>query len=129
MFKGGRPEPSKTSVVDAFNCAKAEWGATGDIPIDLFRGVIELASASGLRLKNSCQCFSIAAWASGDIEAAKWYLVQAEELARADDSGPFSGWRYWMVSATEFMEDLVEIRSMIDGAPVRPRIFTVPPTN
>jgi hypothetical protein len=115
-------------MVDAFNYAMAEWGHTGDIPIDLFRRVVDLASASEFRLKNPCQCIAIAAWASGDVGAAKRYLANAEELARGDDSGAFSGWRYLQASAAEFREDLVEIRSMIDGAPARPRIFTVHPT-
>lgn len=125
VFKGGRPDPSRTGMVEAFNYAMAEWGCTGDIPIDLFRRVVELASASEFRLKNPCQCFAVAAWAIGDGEAARRYLANAEELARADDSGAFSGWRYLQTSASEFREDLVEIRSMIDGAPVRPRIFTL----
>lgn len=130
LFRGGRPDSSKVDMVDAFNYAVAEWGATRSIPADLFRRVIELDMGDELELKNVRLCVAIAAWAIGDVEAARRNLARAEKLACDDDADSFSGWRYLQISAKEFQIDLAELRHMIEGAlPGRPAILTRSHTN
>ncbi|MEZ5401216.1 MAG: ParA family protein [Bryobacteraceae bacterium] len=123
-FRSGRPDPQSAEMTDAFNFGMAEWGQTGQPPKDLFERALQLADAREPRTKNLVQCLSIAAWACGHIEQAEGYLRIALDLARADDSDSFSGWRYLTVSGDQFLADLEEIRQMISGAPVRPPVFT-----
>lgn len=121
-----RPAPESLDMVDAFNYAMAEWGATRRMPADLFRRVTDLCPDLSLAMpdKNVCQCVAVAHWASENLDAAVRFLDRACELAVKDGSETFSGWRYLRVPPDQFVSDLESVREMIAGAPVLPAVFT-----
>ena len=110
------PSVRDMPIQHAFNYAMALWGATGEVPRDTLARVVELSAerppgSSGNA--NYEQCLALAHWASGTPAAAKAALEDAEEAIRAERNA-FSCWRYLTVPRPAFVEDLREIRQMID---------------
>ena len=131
---GGR-EVDDMDVRDAFNYAMAAWGATGEVVLGPFSRVVELdrnnpESGQQDPNPNYYQCMAIAYWATGDTNMAAGFV----ELARAAvepvkweiwSGSLFSCWRYYQPSSSEFLEDLDEIESLINGDTSRkPRFMT-----
>jgi hypothetical protein len=109
----------------AFNYAMAKWGSDGSPSANLFRRVIELESASWLSEANAnyAQCLALAFWVVGDADAAADRAATAMRLLRRSRQSPFSAWRYLHVTEAEFGTDITEMREMMDGDAVQPRIF------
>ena len=124
VLGSARPDLTLLQLPDAFNYAIAEWGASKCIPVDCFRRVVELIPPKRQVVgKNVWQCFAIAHWASGNLAAAGDCLAEAEAVAREDKTETFSCWRYVRVSHGRFLADLRSVRSMIEGADIRPAVF------
>jgi len=120
-----RPIPTNAQIVDAFNFAMAEWGATRIPPLDFFSRVLELASPfdRGETPKNVFQCLSISASVMGDRTLAHKFWHRAVEASDTDSADSFSAWRYLRVSPAQFRDDLGELKQMLDDAAIVPRIF------
>lgn len=100
-----------------FNFACAEWGETGEPPLDLFHRVLELGIKRTDRTKidpNFMQCLSLASYVTGFLLDA---LAQLERSADAIHSAPpseiFSCWRFFYQNKTDFADDLDRIRTQM----------------
>ncbi len=109
------------NVEDAFNYGMATWARDGEVCREPFARVIELAAADSVPVEsvhaqgaNYLQCLAVAHWALGDVPAAQDALAAAEARIRTERSS-FSCWRYLHVPARIFVEDLREMRRMIEG--------------
>jgi tetratricopeptide (TPR) repeat protein len=119
-----RPDPSVLDLVDTFNYAVAEWGATHRPPIDFFNVVLQaLSSETELSGKNVCQACAIAAWAVGNAQKALRFWEKASDLANSDPAATFSAWRYFLVSGEQFQRDLKDVRKMLLGKAVLPPVL------
>ena len=108
-------------VHDAFDYGMAVWGATGEIHPKLFVNVVDLAQSelddlaqSKLDSPSYLQRMAVAYWATGETVTAAAFRKRAHMALLSYDSA-FSFWRYCVVPANEFKEDLDEIQAMIDG--------------
>jgi cellulose biosynthesis protein BcsQ len=120
-----RPDPSSLDMVDAFNYGFAEWGATRRATSDFFARVLEIGRSSELRSmgKNTFQCLSLSAWIVGEVDTANRFWDRAEKIALADSANAFSGWRYLQVSPAQFLDDLQELRDLLNGVEIQPRVL------
>lgn len=110
-------------IVDVFNFAMAEWGATRSAPKDLFARVRALGNVGATQTgANFAQCMVIACVTSGDVRGAKTWLAKAKEIAgeRQNQRTEFSCWRYLNVSMKEFAADLDEMGTFLDGEEIVP---------
>ena len=102
-----------------FNFAIAEWGATGIVPVDLFRRVVLLNESSPGEGANYLQCLAIAFWAVGQPTVAERYVLLSRQTLIERSSNErekvFSAWRYLRVENDLFEEDLNSLQSMISG--------------
>lgn len=108
-----------------FNYAMAEWAETKSLPIDLFERVIELRNEN-IKLENSAnylQCLAIANWAVGNIDVANEFVDRAAQNMKSHPHSDFSAWRYLTVSSDEFIQDLGDIKKLIDGDNLLPQVF------
>lgn len=119
-----RPSPSALGIVEAFNYAIAEWGASRVPPVDLFSRVLEEFDFEDEPAKNPWQAAAIAAWAKGDRADAERCWRRAFDLSISEPAATFSAWRYLEVSGAQFQNDLAEVRQMIDGAAVLPLVLS-----
>jgi hypothetical protein len=105
----------------------AEWAATSNVPRDLFDTVVQLDRVTPRDDANYHQCLAIANWAIGDLAAAERRVQQAETLARSQpaDRGTliFSAWSYLRVERAVFIDDLAELKELIQGSTIRPRFM------
>ena len=124
-----RPVPESLNMQMAFNFAVAEWGATGNIPRDLFGRVCDLAERDGNRFEsaNVCQCVALASWATENLDRARESLRRARENISNYPTRTFSCWRYRNVSQEEFLEDCHELSALIDGGDIIPIVLRSAP--
>ncbi len=129
MFRNGEKDITELRMKDAFNLAMALWGADGTIQAEIFKSVIKLHCSESQQdtTPNQFQCMAIAYWAVGDSSAALDCVEQAKRAVISFQvRTEFSCWRYSQVSVKIFMEDLDEIRSLIEGRDSRmPKFMTV----
>jgi cellulose biosynthesis protein BcsQ len=91
---------------DIFNYAVAEWGATAQIPEDLFGRVLEMGTGRGRHSDaNNLQCFALARYVLGQREQALEDIKLALLAARRVNLA-FSCWRYLGLNAAEMQDDL-----------------------
>lgn len=126
-----RPNPADLAIESAFNYAMAEWAETGQLPLDMFARVIEVAEARRDPKSDSAnfnQCLAISLWAVGRVADAAERLELAK--SRALENGPteFSCWRYHEVSRAEFLEDCEAVRNLLVNDEGRPLFFPIAPT-
>lgn len=120
-----RPEPLRLDVIEAFNYAMAEWGATHKPPIDFFSKVLQVSEHEhDISRKNNCLAFAIAAWVVGDRKRATGLWRKAFELATSNPAVSFSAWRYLQVSGDQFLNDLSDVKRMIEGFDTLPPVLT-----
>lgn len=108
-------------VPDVFNYAIAEWGSSGQVPIDLFQHTLELrgrmqeaADANGL------QCFALSKFLLGQQSDALEDLKLARIKALAT-TYVFSCWRYLTVSSQDMVSDIDEmIAAVSEGVTLNP---------
>ena len=115
-------------VRDAFNYGMAVWGATREAVDRPFVRVVELDKSQSKTERDGSsywQCMAVANWAVGDREAARQFETRARQAVRG---WVFSCWRYFDVPANEFLQDLDDIRALIDGDASRlPRFMRTEP--
>ena len=114
-YRATEPDVSRMSIQLAFNYGMALWAATGQPDPGPFRRVLEVDASEGNDPEaNYCQCLAIAHWAGGDIRAAERALDEATEQSRTAPTS-FSCWRYLNVPKLVFIQDLAEMRELVDG--------------
>lgn len=121
------------SIQHAFNYGMATWARDDTVCREPFARVIELDAAGSVPAENLqvqganyFQCLAVAHWALCDQAAARDALDAAEARIQAERSS-FSCWRYLEVPARSFVEDLQEMRQLIEGdKEVTPRFMRKP---
>ncbi len=117
------PIASNLNMYDAFNFAMAEWGATGNLRTDLLMRVIELYEDGTVSGPNYHQCLSMAHWAVGNTEQAILFYQRAYDSISGAPDATFSAWSYLFLSGDQFLDDLFEMKSLLDGLPLNPRFL------
>ena len=129
MFRNGEKDITELRMDDAFNLAMALWGTDGTIQAEIFKSVIKLHCSKYQQdtTPNQFQCMAIAYWAVGDSSTALDCVEQAKRAVSSFQVRTgFSCWRYSQASVKIFMEDLDEIRSLIEGCDsLMPKFMTV----
>jgi cellulose biosynthesis protein BcsQ len=125
IIRSEHPDPENRRVQDVFNYAMGEWGATKNMPGELFQRVVELDRQKRLTRPNNNQCVAIAYWAIGDPDEALRRVSEARQEIIIRPRNDFSAWRYLKVSAETFLEDLDAQQEMIKGAGVVPLVFSL----
>ena len=106
-------------IFGAFNLAMASWGENGAYNTGDFEKVVFLHEAdeqSENRLDNAdyTQCLALSYWASGDADKALEFVEKSRRVL-----GPyrptFSCWRYRMVNRREFLQDLNDLKLLVEG--------------
>lgn len=118
----------ESEIPSAFNSAMAEWGVSGQPPIDRFQKVLSLAETSAkarLSEPNFLQCLAVSEWAVGNGEQAEHRLGQAVQSIIDRGRPSFSCWRYLSVRPSVFLIDCAEISELLRGKSVRPIAFDV----
>lgn len=123
---GGREVVLRSNTIqNVFNFACAEWGQTGNVPIDLFSRVLEMAEEQGLTSfeePNVLQCLSMASYLCGKTSDAYDYLKRAGKAINNSPPGlVFSCWRYLNVTREDFQADLDEMRKSMHVGQFVPR--------
>ena len=115
MFRSETDDLAEMNIRDAFNYGMAIWGSRGVVETEIFHRVGELANLNQPNYKgpNYLQCMAITNWAIGDTNAARECVKLAVSTFRG--LSEFSCWRYLKVSRESFVEDVDEIRSLIEG--------------
>jgi tetratricopeptide (TPR) repeat protein len=117
------PVAEELDIFDAFNYAMSEWGATGNLRKDLLQHVINLSLENGFGGPNYYQCLSIAYWAVGNREQAFLYYQKSFDSISGAKDATFSAWSYLFLPAESFLDDLFEMKSLLDGLPLIPRFL------
>lgn len=112
------PRPDD-SVPDLFNIAIAQWGLSGDVPVELFKS-INAMPAPAVPDANVHQCFAVVKDAIGDREGARVELECA--MKRITPAARiFSCWTYTYKVGERLLEDLEEMKSHLDtGRSLKP---------
>lgn len=122
------PSLDAMTVQDAFNYGMALWAQQREPPRDPFARVLELDALEPPDAANAnyAQCLGVAHWAMGNTNTAQETLARAESRIRTERSS-FSCWRYLEVPARLFLQDLQEMRRMVDGdQTVKPQFMRQP---
>jgi hypothetical protein len=121
-----RERLSRADEGDCFNFAMAEWGISGELPLELLKAVVERsAEADGAKRgdANYAQCLAVANWATGDSAAARQWVERARRSAMLSGPRIFSAWRYLNVQRGEFRDDLQDLLRLIEGESLKPRFL------
>lgn len=102
------------SSADLFNFAYCEWALSGVPPAPLFRKVLERSDLGRTTDPNTLQCHAVARYVLDDAQGAIADLINAEVSARRV-TFPFSCWRYLTVSSAGMLEDLAEMRGLLEA--------------
>ena len=122
LLRGEWPEIDGMDIPCAFNYGMARWGEIRAVESAPFARVVALDERdgdAGDRPPNYSQCLAIACWAVGDTRAALDFARRARSVRGSE----FSCWRYFQVSAREFLNDLDEIDALIGGDASRTPLF------
>ena len=111
-------EAEEIDIYTAFNYAMASWGLRGSADAEAFIRVIQLHESQEKfdRSKdaNYLQCIGLAYWVVEDTEQAMEYAELALKAVDPDDE-TFTCWRYSLVSANAFRDDIVEMNEFFSG--------------
>lgn len=111
---------ASTRINDVFNYAIAEWASSESIPKDLFERVISLAGEMKVSGPNVLQCVALCKGAVGFIDEALDDIAAAERRIE-HGSSVFSCWRYLSVTGSEMVDDLHDMKTLIQmGRPPAP---------
>ncbi|GMO35215.1 ParA family protein [Bradyrhizobium sp. TM233] len=103
-------------IEHVFNLACAEWGQTGDPPLDLFQRAAELGTQALFKTKgdaNFWQCMSLSNYLLGEVGKALTELEIAKRALTAAPSEIFSCWRYLYVDKKEFASDIAKMEGQM----------------
>lgn len=123
------PKDDSSGMIIAymFNYAMAQWGRDGSADRGWFQGVItrHYLEPPADVTPHYLQCLAVSHWAVGSNDEALEYSRAAEKLIFNLRLGSeFSYWRYLRVKRESFVEDLKEIRTLIEnGEPLVPRFI------
>jgi MinD-like ATPase involved in chromosome partitioning or flagellar assembly len=110
-------------IIHNFNYAMAEWGATGDIPLDLFQRVLLIHQNSPRDAgANYLQCLAIAFWANGRVAEAQ-DAIESSRKALIEGERIFSAWRYLYIDGDAFRQDLNSLKRMVADGGEGPSLF------
>jgi cellulose biosynthesis protein BcsQ len=110
-------------IAETFNYAMAEWGATNQVPVDLFEQVLRFHQTSPRDIDpNYLQCLAIALWADGQVADAK-AAIESSLQALTKGEKIFSAWQYLYVDSDSFAQDLISLQKMVGGGGGRPVMF------
>ena len=119
MFRNEQDQLDDLSIREAFNYGMAMWGVNGSVETEVFRRVVALHQESAESLEvgpNHLQCMAIAFWAAGDSDKALEYTDYARQaISDSRLAYEFSVWRYLQVDSKTFVDDLQNIRAMIEA--------------
>ena len=130
-FQAPKDDSRGMIIAYVFNNAMAEWGARGsaDTGLRWFQSVISLHNIEPPAdiTPKYLQCLAVSHWAIGSNDEALEYSRAAEKLIFNLRLGSeFSYWRYLRVKRESFVEDLKEMRTLIEnGEPLVPRFITL----
>jgi MinD-like ATPase involved in chromosome partitioning or flagellar assembly len=122
-IKTREKEPDNLDIIDSFNYAMAQWGLTSRPSAELFRRVVELDKQEPSLTANGHQCLSIALWAINETDEALTRVGEAWQQIATRPKPEFSCWSYMQLPHDEFLEDLREVRQLIEGKAIKPRFM------
>jgi MinD-like ATPase involved in chromosome partitioning or flagellar assembly len=104
-----------------FNYAMARYWS-GDHTVDeYFSRVISILNVeTANNSANYIQCLSFCYFAIGNTNEASRLLEIAKDRVNEQSGPTFSCWRYLEVNPTKFKDDLVEMKNLYDGKPLKP---------
>lgn len=105
------------NLAEEFNLAIAEWGATGTVPTDRFAALDAHLSADDDGGQNLHQCIALVRGVVGRTDEALRELTRAEERITAGGNS-FSCWTFTQRSGEEFLDDLREMRDMLQNGKI-----------
>jgi MinD-like ATPase involved in chromosome partitioning or flagellar assembly len=111
------------AIQDIFNLGMAEWGLSGEPDVDLFQRVVDLNRGDLSGNANYAQCLCIANSVIGDREKAVAFFDRSLQLVKSAKVSTFSAWSYLKISADGFVDDLYEMKGLLDGLPAVPRFM------
>lgn len=113
-------------IENLFNCAMAKWGKTQELDADLLERVVVLGKDKPPQKvdANFRQCLALAYWGIGAHDDSRTQISQARQICMIRGGNEFSAWRYRVVSTDDFLADLDELESMVDGSGVQPSFLT-----
>jgi cellulose biosynthesis protein BcsQ len=128
ILSGGRLI-SELSMQDSFNYAVADWGETGQVPVNLFTRVaaLDVEAPPQRPAANYLQCLALANWAAGRSDAARQLLSKSRSPLSGQHNSEFSAWSYLRVSRAEFLADLDSLDALISTGVGQPAIFNERP--
>lgn len=110
-------EDREENVAAQFNLAIAEWGATGAVPTDRFLALDARLSADDDGDQNLHQCIALVRGIVGRTDEALQELTRAEERITLSGNA-FSCWTFTYRSGEEFLQDLREMREMLQNGKI-----------
>jgi MinD-like ATPase involved in chromosome partitioning or flagellar assembly len=125
LTQGGRRDPKQFEIHEAFNFAVAHWGLDFKPRPELFARVLEIAEDSETHFKgaNFKECLAITSWVLNKPDDAKAHVEEAWQEMVSRPRSEFSCWSYLRVTSKDFLEDLSEMRKLIQGEPLEPRFL------
>lgn len=123
MSRDGSRSLKDFDTDEAFNYAMARWALASSPSPDLFRRVVELDQQKRADTANGHQCLSIALWALDESDKALARIGEAWQQIATRPRPAFSCWSYLRLSPDRFLEDLKEIRQLIEGESISPRFI------
>ena len=121
----GPAKRDSARINDVFNLAIAKWGIDGRPTADLFLQVTSLQADQAVKFSsaNFDQCLALSNWAIGNIDLATKYLGDARAVSIATPQPTVSCWRYRMVQAPVFLDDLLAMGSAFREGVVEPEVM------
>ncbi len=113
----------KFDIAIRFNKAMALWGNTQEIPVEQFEMVANSYRSDKHTTANNLQCMSLAFWAIGMKDKANELLMQSRQRLAAIPVTEFSCWTYLQSRRSEFVNDLLDQESMINGEDLLPGVI------
>lgn len=112
-----QPEVSRMNIEYAFNYGMALWGERGAFVPEPFARVVELEQSrpESSPSANYLQCMAVAYWMVGRGNAAVRSAQLAKQVMRSRGGWQFSCWRYRIVPAHTFVDDVDKLLRLIEG--------------
>jgi MinD-like ATPase involved in chromosome partitioning or flagellar assembly len=120
----GRRHEQELETAEAFNYAMAKWGLNSVPSSNLFERVVDLDKIDRVESANGHQCLAIALWATGNTDNALERIGEAWQQIATTPRPTFSCWSYLQLSPDRFLEDLEEIRQLLEGREIAPRFIS-----
>ena len=128
VVRAEQPVLESMTIAFAFNYGVAQWMDQGSPHQEAFERVVALhrADPEPRSDANYHQCLALAHWVAGDLKDAKRAARSAIRAVNRQRTS-FSSWRYFVVPASTFGEDVNQMLAMMDGDDsARPRFLEAP---